>query len=240
MARKKFFLPKGDTDLINWLRNFSSKIPGYAAKYIIKNEEVTKVQEGVAHLIYWITTAAQAKAVMQQITAYKNEVRDGLSAGGSASVVPSGITFAPPTDAGPGVLPFILSIAARIKKHQGYTVSDGENMGLEGTEQITDKLSLKPEFKIELESGHPNLIWKKGIADGVKIKVNRNYNPLNPTAGDGFKFLALDTQPDYLDTAPLPPFGQSACWAYVMIYVIADEEVGQWTDPVFVTVTGTP
>lgn len=55
-----------------------------------------------------------------------------------------------------------------------------------------------------------------------------------------FTFLATDTQPDYLDNTPLPPFGQTVVWAYTMTYLINDEEVGEWSDIVFVTVTGTP
>jgi hypothetical protein len=61
--------------------------------------------------------------------------------------------------------------------------------------------------------------------------------PVNP---DEFVFPAIDTQPDYLDTTPLPAFGNTATWIYIMIYMIADEEVGQWSDPVIVTVVGTP
>ena len=34
----------------------------------------------------------------------------------------------------------------------------------------------------------------------------------------GFVFLAIDTVPDYNDTAPLPPAGQSALWKYMAIY----------------------
>ncbi len=240
MARKQFFLPKGDSDLLPWLHNFSSKLPAYASKYLIKNEEVTRVQQGAAFLTYWINTANRVKSVSKQITEYKNEVRDGLNAGGAESMAPAGITFSPPVNPGPGVLPFILSITARIKAQAGYTESDGKNMGLEGIEKITDMANLTPEFKIELQAGHPNIVWVKGIADGVKIMVMRNYNPLKAVQAEEFKLLTLDTQPDYLDKFPLPPFGQSACWAYILIFVIGDEEVGQWSDPKFVMVAGTP
>ncbi len=118
---------------------------------------------------------------------------------------------------------------------------------IEGDEQVIDPSTLKPVFKIELEQGHPNLIWKKGIATAVKIKVYRgNGSPTPPTPGNPtppgfvFEFLAIDTQPDYLDTYPLPNFGDSATWVYTMIYMIGDEEVGEWSEIVQVTVSGTP
>lgn len=245
MARKKSFLPKGDPELAIWLRNLSAKINKYASKYLLTDEEIDKLQKGAAFLIYWITTVEQVRAKMQGLTAYKNEVRDGLPAGGGASVMPQSIDFSPPPAVSPGVTPYILSIVGRIKSNQTYTVADGKDMGLEGAEQFLDRLNLKPIFKIELEGGRPNLIWTKGLTDGVKIKVARfapGELPELSSAPDAktFKLLAMDTQPDYIDTFPLPPFGQSAVWMYVMIYVIDDEEIGQWSDPVMVTVTGTP
>ena len=245
MATKKSFLPKGDTGLVPWLQTFSSKIGGYATKYNLLPAEVTKVQNGILFLLYWIQAVADTKNKGQNVTAYKNEVRDGVKAGGSPSVPPTDLLFTPPPSVDPGIVPFILSIAGRIKKHQGYTIADGEQMGIEGAEEVLDQLNMKPTFRIEMQSGRPNLVWTKGSASAVKIKVMRIANtvtppPVPPTPGDftDFDFLAIDTQPDYLDTAALPPFGQSATWIYVMIYMIGDEEVGQWSDPAIATVGG--
>jgi hypothetical protein len=244
MARKSTFLPGSDSGLVPWLQNLASKIGGFAAKYNIQPNEVTKVQEGVAFLVYWILTRESVKNAVKSVTAYKNEVRDGVKAGGSASVPPADILFTPPTAVDPGVIPFILSIVGRIKKHQGYTTADGNQMGLEGAEQIIDLLNLKPVFTVELESGKPTLVWTKGATDAVKIKVKRvigpSPGPPPPINLDEFAFLAIDTQPDYTDTTPLPPYGETATWIYVMIYMMDDEEVGQWSEPVIVTVVGTP
>lgn len=240
MARKKFYLPQNDTDLSTWLKNFSSKIAVYASKYNLTAEEVEKVHKGAAHLVYWISAAEQMKATAQGITAYKNGVRNGLP-NGAVGQQPANITFSPPEDMGSGVVPYVLSIAGRIKKHQGYSIADGKDLGLEGAEQLADMATLVPAFKIKVVSGHPKLVWKKGIFDGIKIKVNRNYNPLAPPeANDAFEFLAINLQPDFTDKHELPPFGKSAVWAYVITYILGDEEVGNWTDPQMVTVTGTP
>jgi hypothetical protein len=66
--------------------------------------------------------------------------------------------------------------------------------------------------------------------DGLEILVDR---------GTGaFGFLALDTIPDYLDTAPLPAAGSSAVWKYKAIYRLADEQVGQWSDVASISVMG--
>jgi hypothetical protein len=51
-------------------------------------------------------------------------------------------------------------------------------------------------------------------------------------------FLAVDTVPDYTDTAALPPTGQSALWKYKAIYRQGDDRVGQWSDVVSIPVAG--
>jgi hypothetical protein len=56
--------------------------------------------------------------------------------------------------------------------------------------------------------------------------------------GKGYIFLATDTHPDYLDTYPLPPAGQPAIWKYKAIYINHDEEQGQMSDELLVTVSG--
>ena len=56
--------------------------------------------------------------------------------------------------------------------------------------------------------------------------------------GAGFGLLAIDTVPDYLDTAALPAPGQSATWKYKAIYRLNDEQVGQWSDPASIAVMG--
>ena len=88
---------------------------------------------------------------------------------------------------------------------------------------------MKPIFTIVLQAGHPNIVWKKQGMDALEIHVDR---------GAGFAFLALDTVPDYLDTAPLPAPGASAVWKYKAIYRLRDEQVGQWSDIASVSVMG--
>lgn len=245
--KKKYYLPVEEIKLAEWLQNLASKIATYATKYGLTAAQVTFIQEAAAFFNYWFGAHAQLKASTESIRKYKREILNGVPAGGSASVAPANISFTPPAAVAPGVLKVIRGIVAAIKKNPAYTTTDGEDLKIEGAESDVDLNSLKPVFTIELQAGKPNLKWKKGIAGGVKIKVNRFIGPTPPPPmpgpgdpGGDFKFLAIDTQPDYLDTTPLPPFGQSATWLYIMIYMIGDEEVGQWSDPVLVTVTGTP
>jgi hypothetical protein len=51
--------------------------------------------------------------------------------------------------------------------------------------------------------------------------------------GAGFQFLAMDTTPNYTDTA-VPP--APAKWTYRGIYRVGDARVGQWSSEVSINV----
>ena len=247
MARKKYYLPSEDAKLSVWFQNLSSKIGAYASKYGLTPAEVTFIQNAAAYFLFWFTALSQLKAAVQKVSAFKREILHGVKPGGSPSVVPADILFGTvPTAVNPGILGFTRSIIGRIKKHQAYTVADGEDLKIEGDESTEDIHALKPIFKIEKEGGHPNLIWSKGISQGVKIKVARTAPgpmPPPPMGSPGpvnFQFLAIDTQPDYLDSTPLPAYGQTEVWSYCMIYILNDEEIGDWSEIQSVLVTGNP
>jgi hypothetical protein len=66
--------------------------------------------------------------------------------------------------------------------------------------------------------------------DALEIEVDR---------GTGtFALLTIDTVPDYLDTAPLPPAGTNALWRYRAIYRLKDERVGHWSPVLEMAVKG--
>ena len=123
----------------------------------------------------------------------------------------------------------IAALVARIKNCPGFTEAIGQDLDIIGAEQTIDLASLKPALKLTLQAGRPNVGWTKQGMDGVEIWVDR---------GTGtFAFLAVDTVPDYLDTAPLPAPGASAAWKYKAIYRLSDEPVGQWSDMASISVT---
>jgi len=68
-----------------------------------------------------------------------------------------------------------------------------------------------------------------GKADALEIHVDRG-------DGKGFAFLAIDTVPGYIDTAPIP--ATPAVWKYKAIYRKNDERIGQWSAVVSVGLGG--
>lgn len=89
----------------------------------------------------------------------------------------------------------------------------------------------KPVLDVTLVAGRPRIDWEKQGMDAIEIHVKRD-------ADSSFALLAVDTIPDYDDTAALPAPGQSAVWKYKAIYRLGDERVGQWSDEVSIVVMG--
>jgi len=230
---KTYYLPKTDMGILLWLLNFVAKVAGYATKYNLSAAEVTDMGASADFYSYWFEAMNQYKEFKTKVVAFKDELRDGVEAGGTPSLVPAPPTLGtmPPAVA-PGIIDRATSIGNRIKNHHDYTVADGLDLGLEGAE-ITppDLVNAKPVLTSELIAGQPNVRWKKLVFDAVEIHVSRG-------SGQPFEFHAFNTSNNITDGAALPPAGQSAVWKYKMIYIFKNQRVGQWSDELAVTVRG--
>ena len=229
---KKAFMPRPDLEKNEWLQNFAAKLPTYSAKYNIAAGEVTDTTDGAAYFAYWLNGKNLTDEYGKKFTQFKNELRDGIPAGATPSVVPAPPALGvAPTAVAPGIFVRAAAIANVIKSKSNYTVGDGNDLGIEGAESTFDPASMKPEIKLRLiEGGKPEIVWKKSGMDALEIWVDR---------GTGtFAFLAIDTVPNYTDTFTLPAAGATAIWKYKAIYRVDDAHVGMWSDVVSQTVTG--
>jgi hypothetical protein len=238
---KKYYFPDDDGGRADWFENLSSKIDTYKTKYGLTVAEVNFIKALALYFRFWYSQVAQLKATIKSIVSFKREILNGPG-DGTDSAAPADISFAAAPPAVPhGILKELRSIINRIKKHTGYTITDGDDLKIEGAEPEEEE-TLKPAIKIKIKDGHPEIIWKKGEAGALLIRVNRNIGntpiPIPTPSPETFEFLAIDTIPNYADTHPLPPFGQSQVWGYRCRYMINDEEVGDWSDIVTIAVSG--
>ena len=248
---KKTFSPNTEDGKANWFFNFANKIGTYATKYNISATELADVIASEAHFRYWFNYFKAFKEYMLKVTAYKNEVRDGVPAGAEPSVTPVvPASPPPPTATAPGGYERAIALGNSIKKKSNYTVADGQDMNLEGAEIVLPNPStFKPVISVVAGSnGKPDLKWKKQAGtSGIHfyMKVVSSGSPTTPSPGPGtpsaagFSYLGSDTQPDFTDNTPLPPSGQSQQRAYIAIYFVDDNNVGQFSEEVKITVTGT-
>jgi hypothetical protein len=226
--------PRSEAALPGWLTTLSAGIGKYGATVGLSPGDIADAQANCAFAIAVLGVQGDVGMFAQGITRFKDAA---LWATEPCTAWPAGYTM--PDDLAvvthAGVVPLLTALIARIKKHPAYTKQMGEEMGIEGPDQVlspADKAAMKPLINLILAAGGQPLVeWKKGNASALEIWVDRG-------DGHGFIFLTIDSVPDYLDTFQLPAPGASAVWKYKAIYRIGDERVGQWSDETKFTVAG--
>lgn len=223
---KNFYLPKKDKDKAVWLTNFANKLPSHAAALAVTAAEQTSVTNDANMFAYMIALVETFTTEKEERVNYKNILRDGPAGSPLGAMPTMPVIAAAPTAVQPGIFLRVGQLIARIKKHSGYNTDRGTDLGIIGAEQVVDTVNMKPVLKLELTGGKVNVKWNKGDTDAIRIEAIKT--------GTAFAFVAIDTEPDYLDNTPLP--ATPAVWKYRAMYLIANEPVGQWSDVVSISV----
>lgn len=227
---KGYYMPRGDEGKSAWLQNLGTKLPNYANKYDLTPEEVADVQNSAIAFANVLQYKKQLEAYLKAYVEYKDLLRDDpVGTKPLEPPMPPMPMFGGPML--PGIFPRCMALIARIKAHRNYTVADGYDLGIEGSEVSVDVNELKPLLSIRLvNGGYPEIVWKKKGMDGIEIqKEDENGN---------WQRLATDMSPNFIDISPLPSKGTSVVWRYRVIYLRKDQRVGQWSEVVSMTVTG--
>ena len=227
---KDFYLPRTDQAKAGFLNNLGAKLPDHAAALGLTPAEVASVQADAAMFKYLMDMQEAYKTNKQEVTGYKNILRDG-PLGAPLGVVPVAPTLpVAPAAVSAGIFIRISQLVMRIKGNPAYNEAIGEDLGIVGDEQVIDITNLQPVLKHRLDGDRAMILWKKGPADSIDIYVDRK-------DGLGFVYLANDSQPDYLDTFPVPAGVTTVVWDYKARYKIGDDQVGLFSEPIQVTVT---
>jgi hypothetical protein len=228
---KSYYLPSDDNGKAGWINNLAGKLPTYQAVLGLTAADVASMTADAAFFTYALNAQTQVAAYAQQWTAYKNSARNGSAPALGAIPVAPVLPAPAPAMVAPGIIGRATALVARIKVTPGYTDSIGQALQIIGADNPVDPTTLKPILNVQLDAGEVDISWTKQGMDGLEIQVDRG-------DGKGFVFLAIDTIPNYTDTAPMPAAGQSALWKYKSIYIQADQRVGQWSDVVSIPVAG--
>lgn len=114
----------------------------------------------------------------------------------------------------------------QIKKHDDYDTDIGEDLDIIGEESAIDPTTMQPEIDAVVQASGVIVEWKKGpLADAISIYVDR---------GNGYVFLATDTEPHYFDTFALPAAAET--WKYKAVYILDEQQTGLFSDEVAVQV----
>jgi hypothetical protein len=231
---KKPFMPKNEADQPAWLDRLVDALQnssnGYAIKYNVPAATITLLDNGRQWVNAIVTYLAALRSTSQSLTKFK----DQLFTGRGAITPPVAPVFTPPAvPLTAGVMTLAATVGVGIKDSINYAEADGEAMGLEGAVIVAGHAgSVSPDLsKSRIASGGFNeIVWKKDRYTAIKILVDRH-------DGKGEVFLAIDTQPNYIDTVK-PAAGATAVYTYRGIYLLGDEEFGQWSQPFEITVRG--
>ena len=222
---KAFYLPTDDPGKTIWLNTFSQKIslPGSPGTTVgedlgLTAGEVSQTADDTAMFAFCIQNQDSFKNEKQERTNYKNLVRDATE-GEPMDEYPTSPPVSPPSPVPQGVFKRIPELVRRIKASANYATAIGEDLGIIGDEQEFDPNELKPLLELLVLGSGVLVKWQKGFAEGLRVFVDR---------GTGYVLLAMDTEPDYLDTVAMPAAATS--WKYKAIYEIDGEEVGQFSD----------
>ena len=230
---KSDYLQRNDGAFRDQLNLFKNNIASYAANLSVTPAQIAAQSADADYFDHVLTSLGRMQTHSQQWTTWKGLVRDG----GSPPV-----TGAPVVPALPGnvpVVPFGIetrfrALAKQIKAHGSYNPAIGQALGIEGPDAApVDLATVQPLLDVEFSGNRVEVGWGwQGNAaelDMIEIQVDR---------GDakGFTLLAFDTTPGYVDTAPLPAVPTK--WKYKAIYRVGDQQTGQWSQEVSITVGG--
>ena len=207
MAKRKDYIPRRDEALLTYHDNLKTQITALVG------------QAGI--------TATDATNVAGDNTDLHNKINDVIAAEATkqAKVATKKTTVT-------AVIGRVRALGNRIKADAGYTTAIGQQLGIIGEEDTTD-LNLSaptPQHAGPSVAGSVMIDFNKSLSDGVQIFSKRGSETT-------FTFLALDTEPPYVDTRPnLAPGPETR--QYQVRYVLSDNPIGNMSPILTVTVQG--
>jgi hypothetical protein len=229
MATATRFIPSSDADKGVWLNNFTAKFAVYAVLLGFTPAEVTALQKDNAFFQYLIGIIEQLRQNLLTFIGYKNMAKHAAKDQhiGALPSLPSLGT--PPAIVIEGIFDRASKLAARAKVSPNYNDNIGTDLGIISPSENIDVATMQPVFKVKLEVGKPHLKWVKGYSDALDLYTDRN-------DGQGFIFVGRLTKNEYLDITPLASNKVYDEWKYKAIYIIADVQVGLYSNVISVDV----
>ena len=224
------YLENADEKLALQLENFGSKVGIYATQFGLSATEILNCKADAAFFLWVVKCHLMVNTNKKNWTQFKNISRKGDSNLATITFPTAQMLEAAPVVVAPGIAYRFTTMVNRIKAHQNYTRSIGQNLGVEKSPAAPiDKEHAQPTLKVVLQGGKVNLLWKKGRFTGILIAKD---------IGKGFAMLDRDFTPHFVDNSPMPAVGESAIWNYRASYLINNDLVGVWSDMVSITVAG--
>ena len=222
---KKDFMPNDDEAKAALFLHVKAALPQFFTVLGISaaTAEVSSQAADATVFDFLLKQQQQLLAAAQQATASKNRLRDGDPANPNVVVdlnFPTGPASVP-SPRPPGVVPRFRLFVKFLRGRTGFTEPMAEALRIVGDETSAPDLStITPQISARMKGGQPEIVWAKQGMTALEIEVDRG-------DGQGWRFLTIDSVPNYLDTQAMP--AAPAKWKYRAIYRLKDERVGQWS-----------
>jgi len=233
--KRNTYYPTKLADQLRWIVNFNTKLASHATALGLTPAQVTAALADCAWLIYVLQTWLTAvRTWAQSCTDAANQAQTGVGGVQTLPVFPVPAVPAGTVPVTLGALTRIFALVKQIKDGGKCTPDITTDLGIAGSAVIPpDLTNIQPVLTAAVTGGHVAIGWDwQGLSawlDACEILVDRNDTK-------GFVPLVVDTTPNYNDTQPLPAV--KAIWTYKASYRVGDGQVGQWSQPVSVTVGG--
>jgi hypothetical protein len=230
-------MPKGnyikgnDYAFLAQLKTFNGNIGTYSVILSVTAAQIAALLTDTVYLEYVLDSTALMQNGAQQWTTWKDLTRLG------GTPPPTGAPMAPTLPVMvaavvPGIETRFRGLVKQIKASPNYNPAIGEALGIEGAQQIApDLTTVQPQIGVAINGNRVEVDWgwqgNSAYLDQCELQVDRG-------DGKGFLLLAYDTTPGYVDTMPFP--AAPVKWTYKAIYRLNDAQVGQWSNPVTLTV----
>jgi hypothetical protein len=232
MKRQNYY-PSRIGDQVNWLDNFSVKLPIHGAAVGLAAGDITAAVNDAKYGNYLLGTWLSAVRAFAPST---TEAVDGALTGTGTTAIALPTFTAPALPTGvtaplPGVLTRLFALIGQIKKASGYTETIGADLNIIGPPE-TEKS--EPKFLPELVQGATGqtvkLTFYKYTHMGVYIESRRG-------PGGAWEFLGIDTESPYVDERPLLAATTPEVREYRMRFWDKGTPNGDWTAVSKVTVS---
>jgi len=225
------YVASGDLAFVVQMENFAEKLPTYQTTFGLTAAQLDAVNADRDWLVYVVVRLQQAAAYAEDWTKLKDLVRNGKGGAviGPFPVAPD-ITAPPATAILPNVEKRFRAFSRQLKTHNNFATNIGEDLMIIKPKTVFDPATAKPLLKLRIMGALVEVMWVKGPWSSLEIWVRRN--------GGAWEFLTIDSIPNYIDTAAMPPAGQSQVWEYKGIFRFRDIRVGNWSEVASISVKG--
>lgn len=217
----KDYVESNDLELASQLKRFYEALVIHGPLLGFPEEEIRQAGDDAAAFDYIWHMHYDLKQMMKAVTSMKARIRTGDNP--IIPTVPSlNISQEQPKMVPEGIVNRFRQRAAKAKASNAYTRQIGIHLGiLASNVSEPDMGAVKPRIKgLRITGTGVQLLWKKGVFDGIKIyrKINKGE----------FEFAGFDIRPHFSDPRPLPNVPET--WTYRIHYFKGSEDVGVFSD----------